>query len=342
MIEDILKCSICGCLETDTPKFYKHSKYGDNLCNKHYIQLKRHGKIMEDANCISTKDKVCVVCGDNNKIKHCHLDNVDDKYKEKPLCNYHYGQLLRNGIITDKNISISKLERKCCICGKTHEDTKIIYYKEEHKMYCQRHYSQIKNLGGLKDRTVRDPNSYEVKEDKYGVYVEVILEGDIERLCLIDIDDFNKHFKGKRIANGTYAYFEGKQIQKIILNTNELIDHIDLNPMNNRRYNLRIANKSQNAINCDRRSNNKSGYTGVCENSNIDAWRAYCSSNGKRIELGNFKNKKEAVEVRIKAEFKYFKEFRHKHNENKYIEDYGLESWLELLNKIKKGSNFDE
>ncbi len=41
-----LKCGICGCPESQTCKFYKHSRYGDYLCNRHYMQLRKRGKIL--------------------------------------------------------------------------------------------------------------------------------------------------------------------------------------------------------------------------------------------------------------------------------------------------------
>lgn len=42
-----LECSICGCLESNTPKFHKNSKYGNNLCNRHYLQMQKRGKILK-------------------------------------------------------------------------------------------------------------------------------------------------------------------------------------------------------------------------------------------------------------------------------------------------------
>ena len=41
------KCSICGCLESESPKFYYNSIYGKNLCNKHYLQMRKYGHILE-------------------------------------------------------------------------------------------------------------------------------------------------------------------------------------------------------------------------------------------------------------------------------------------------------
>ena len=45
-MKEIKYCSICGVSENDT-RFYYNSKFGENLCNKHYTQLNRSGKITD-------------------------------------------------------------------------------------------------------------------------------------------------------------------------------------------------------------------------------------------------------------------------------------------------------
>jgi hypothetical protein len=41
-------CSICGVSKDNASKFYLNTRYGSNLCNKHYLQMKTHGKITDD------------------------------------------------------------------------------------------------------------------------------------------------------------------------------------------------------------------------------------------------------------------------------------------------------
>lgn len=40
-------CSICNVSSYKTNRFYYNTKYGKNLCNKHYIQLSKYGKIVK-------------------------------------------------------------------------------------------------------------------------------------------------------------------------------------------------------------------------------------------------------------------------------------------------------
>ena len=80
------------------------------------------------------------------------------------------------------------------------------------------------------------------------------------------------------------------------------IDHIDGNRLNNKIENLRSVTSSENAKNRKANSNNTSGYTGVfwCKKSN--KWGAAITSNRKRIYLGLYENKDDAIAKRVEAE----------------------------------------
>lgn len=59
---------------------------------------------------------------------------------------------------------------------------------------------------------------------------------------------------------------------------NSEIDHIDGNPRNNRKSNLRISTHMQNMKNMKLSKRNKSGYKGVCKKRQ---WKMVCSNNRK-------------------------------------------------------------
>ena len=88
---------------------------------------------------------------------------------------------------------------------------------------------------------------------------------------------------------------------------NELTDHEDMNSMNNRRYNLRPASKSQNNSNRIKSKKNTSGYKGVVRHGK--AWQAQIKVNSKKITLGSFDNPEEAHAAYCEASKKYHGEF---------------------------------
>jgi hypothetical protein len=97
----------------------------------------------------------------------------------------------------------------------------------------------------------------------------------------------------------------------IIFKNNNLldIDHIDGNPLNNRKYNLRICTHQQNGMNMKIPSHNTSGFKGVTWCKDKNKWRAQIKLNQKMIYLGYYKNKEDAIDARIEAEKKYFGEY---------------------------------
>jgi hypothetical protein len=73
------------------------------------------------------------------------------------------------------------------------------------------------------------------------------------------------------------------------------IDHIDGNPLNNRRANLRVATHRQNIANIGLRRNNRSGFIGVSRIQSQDVYRATIRVNGRQEALGVFDNPEDAA-----------------------------------------------
>jgi len=112
-------------------------------------------------------------------------------------------------------------------------------------------------------------------------------------------------------------------------------DHIDRNPMNNRKENLRPCDRYQNAHNASKRIDNKSGVTGVYWDKHSQRWKATIMFHRKNINLGSFYNKTDAIIARLNAEVKYFKEFApQKHLFKKYnIQEYKV-GVMQLKHKL--------
>lgn len=78
----------------------------------------------------------------------------------------------------------------------------------------------------------------------------------------------------------------------------EMVDHIDGDPLNNRRGNLRLATNSQNQFNRDLPAHNRTGYKGVSLNSPSCTQRPYQAAimvNRKKIYLGSYPTAQEAA-----------------------------------------------
>jgi hypothetical protein len=87
------------------------------------------------------------------------------------------------------------------------------------------------------------------------------------------------------------------------------IDHIDGNGLNNQKYNLRLATRSQNKMNVGLTAANTSSFKGVNFHKKEGMWRAIISYEKKHIHLGYFKTPEEAAFAYDNAAKRLFKEF---------------------------------
>lgn len=200
--------------------------------------------------------------------------------------------------------------KKCEVCGR--ESKKII------KGMCQKHYNQYRKYGKVLDsnpRTRFDLNEIIIHDD----YAEIIL---YNRNCeetaraLIDLDDVNK-IKNYKWCLDHYSYVCSQscsRMHRLIMDCPEdmVIDHINHNPLDNRKSNLRICTQHENMMNNSKRNDNTSGVIGVSFNRRRNKWVAQIMYNKKHIHLGCFNTKEEAAEARRQAEIKYFGEYRNK------------------------------
>lgn len=145
---------------------------------------------------------------------------------------------------------------------------------------------------------------------------------------LVDIDDlekiknYNVTWYGNERNGNVYvvannSFIEGKakviKLHQLILdfpsrNKELVVDHINRDTLDNRKENLRIVTRVENAQNSGLPSNNKSGVKGVHFNEKDKVWVARISINGKRKSLGTHHNKEDAIKARKDAELKYWAE----------------------------------
>lgn len=73
------------------------------------------------------------------------------------------------------------------------------------------------------------------------------------------------------------------------------VDHINGNPLDNRRQNLRLCNKSQNNINRGKRGGTSSIYKGVSLDTTRQKWVAKLKLPNKQVYIGRFENERHAA-----------------------------------------------
>jgi len=138
----------------------------------------------------------------------------------------------------------------------------------------------------------------------------------------VSIDDVDLlDYAWQKLLNGYVSRkFKDKQhhylhriIMERILNRSmkrgEIVDHINQDPSDNRRENLRVATHSQNHANTFANRNSKSQIKGVYYDEKRKRWDAGIRVNYRTIHLGRFKNKSDAIQARRDAEIKYFGKF---------------------------------
>ena len=137
------------------------------------------------------------------------------------------------------------------------------------------------------------------------------------KFALVDAEDFEWlnqwkwHFVGKYSGAGRMER-EGEKKKRILMHIailgkyNKLkkeleTDHINRNPLDNRKINLRVVTHQENAMNRGMFKNNTSGYKGVCwdgsTTNKLKKWQARINLNGKFKNLGRFLTKEEAAIV---------------------------------------------
>lgn len=145
-----------------------------------------------------------------------------------------------------------------------------------------------------------------------------------DKVTLVDDDDYKElskhkwHFKPNR--TGGYAargpVKDRKQytlrMHRFILGIYDerYVDHIDGNPLNNQRINLRACTRAENNRNTTKRKDSQNQYRGVILNKKTKRWRARVQINGKRLwSSKSFPTEREAALAFNELAIKYHGEF---------------------------------
>ena len=146
-----------------------------------------------------------------------------------------------------------------------------------------------------------------------------------------DYDHLNEHkwYANRERTDKFYAKrsspidSSGKQrkirMHRVIINAPKGIpvDHINGNPLDNRKENLRVCTHQENCRNRGKPKNNKSGYKGVSYmkkskdmiNEHSKPWKTQITFNGNPITIGMYKTKEEAARAYDQKAIELFGEF---------------------------------
>lgn len=235
------------------------------------------------------------------KLTQEYLDSfINKKFGKLTVIKY-------DGFYTSNSNKCKKHYFICkCDCGKQHKTYIELlrngdvsscgcYQKERNKQSKNKKYNKY-------DLTGDYGIGYTNKGEEF--YFDLEDYNKIKDYCWLKIDG---NYIISRSQNG-----KNIRIHRLIMDypQNKVIDHINHNPSDNRKINLRICTMLENGMNKTILKNNTSGVTGVCKASN--KWRAYIGVNEKQIFLGMFDDINDAIKARLNAEIKYFGEYRNK------------------------------
>jgi hypothetical protein len=138
-------------------------------------------------------------------------------------------------------------------------------------------------------------------------YVALVDDADWPTVCDI------KWFASPRNSGAVYAYAQPKgktvYLHRFLLDARpeHCVDHVNRNPLDNRRSNLRVCTRGQNNANVTK-SRAVSQFTGV-ERLRNGRWRGVVSSNYRSYKTGRFETEIEAAHARDELATRLFGEF---------------------------------
>lgn len=150
-----------------------------------------------------------------------------------------------------------------------------------------------------------------------------------------DYEKIKEYCWSEHINKNTGYHSLRAKVNKKVISMHKLLglynpDHINRNPLDNRRenFNVHTTNREQ-CLNQGLRKDNKYGCKGIEWRKQRNKWQARISVNGKQKYLGLFDNKEDAIISRLKAEIEYYKDKQYLW-QKELMKKYGLIGGEEL------------
>lgn len=189
--------------------------------------------------------------------------------------------------------------------------------KKNHKAALRKYFDNPDNKQAVLDRIAKSlktkftPNPHRTRGDV--TYIYFANNKGFVKVDTADYEDLKPYrwvYKAKGYSEAT---INGKRVllHRYLMKPDgrKEVDHINNDPSDNRRSNLRIATRAENAKNVSRGKSNTTGYKGVHFRKDMNKFRAVIWYDDKRIHLGYFDDPKLAAEAYNEAAIKYHKEF---------------------------------
>lgn len=234
------------------------------------------------------KENECYIGSFNNSDQHFIIDEETYHKIKDYNCYYQKGRVLIN--YEGRCTSLEKV-----ILNITDKNIKVLHINKN-PLDCRKENLYSGNIYTFKDNYVIG-KCYDGQE------------------FLVDIQDYEliKKYKWHIDVYGyalTKIKYDGKErtikMHRLImdvLDNNEIeIDHINRNGADNRRSNLRFADRELQLINTGMLSTNKSGYKGVYWMKSMQKWAAQIKANHESHYLGCYNTIEEAAMARKEAE----------------------------------------
>lgn len=306
----------CNCGNIIEKRTMRSVKKGYVICESCKYNIKSKYSNIDEITLFkgSTKEEVNRTIGQWVKLKdELYLGH---RYKHNWICkcgntieNRTWGNMKRDTrLATCNSCRYPESNNECIVCGRVGVKSKGMCYK---------HYRQFTKYGYTLDdnpRTNKDPNEFITYDD----YTEIVLYNLKYEECgraFIDTEDLEacKDYKWSMRKDGYVlcGHAEGRYLHRFIMNPPKdmCVDHINGNPLDNRKSNLRICTIQENSRNVKRYSHNTSGLTGVHYSKEFNNWSANIIYDNVCYHLGTFNNREDAIKSRLDAEKKYFGEF---------------------------------
>jgi hypothetical protein len=189
----------------------------------------------------------------------------------------------------------------CSFSGCAHLSTK--------RGWCESHYSQWHRTGVLSSLRPRGDNDHVICEEEHTAWLILTDKAGVERArTCVDLMDLPLTLGGRwSIDTKNYVvrgYRPQVKLHRLLLgedSPSHFTDHIDGDPLNNRRSNLRSIPRAKNVQNQARKGREHlrnvyfSAVTGPRQTHRRKPWYAAVMSNGKRYKSGFFSTAMEAA-----------------------------------------------